>query len=72
MRTDARVLLWLISAYQRAVSPYLRGACRYYPSCSEYMSQAVAKYGAKRGLLLGLRRICRCHPFGGRGYDPVP
>ncbi|NPV70001.1 MAG: membrane protein insertion efficiency factor YidD [Firmicutes bacterium] len=68
----ARGALALIDLYQKAISPYLGRRCRYYPSCSEYMSEAVRKYGAARGIALGLRRVCRCHPFGGSGYDPVP
>lgn len=46
--------------------------CRYAPTCSQYAIEALQKHGAARGSVLALRRICRCHPFGGSGYDPVP
>ncbi len=61
-----------IRAYQAAISPWLPPACRYTPSCSEYARLAVERFGPWRGGGLGLRRLLRCHPFGGRGYDPVP
>jgi putative membrane protein insertion efficiency factor len=48
------------------------GSCRFHPSCSDYMAEAVARFGARRGTWLGLRRLIRCLPFGGHGYDPVP
>lgn len=62
----------MIVMYQRALSPFFGNVCRYEPSCSEYTRQAVEKYGALRGLLMGGRRILRCHPFQPGGYDPVP
>ena len=61
-----------IRAYQIAVSPLLPGACRFTPTCSEYARQAVTLHGAWRGSWLAARRLSRCHPFGGRGFDPVP
>jgi uncharacterized protein len=64
--------LALIRAYQLVVSPLLGPACRYEPSCSEYAREAVRRHGAVRGLGLALRRLGRCHPLGGCGYDPVP
>ncbi len=48
------------------------GGCRYFPSCSEYASEAIEKHGLLKGSLLGVKRISRCHPFGGSGFDPVP
>ncbi|MCS5697052.1 membrane protein insertion efficiency factor YidD [Desulfofundulus thermocisternus] len=57
--------------YQRFVSPLKPPACRFYPTCSEYAVQAVAKYGVVRGLLLACWRLLRCHPFCRGGYDPV-
>ncbi len=73
MRNLLRVLIRL---YQLVLSPtlmVLTGAgCRYEPSCSAYMSQALETHGVARGLWLGTRRLCRCHPWGGSGYDPVP
>jgi uncharacterized protein len=56
--------------YQVAIGPMLPKVCRYQPSCSEYFIQAVRKYGPVRGSIKGVWRICRCHPWGGSGYDP--
>ena len=67
-----RLIILPVRFYQRAVSPLLPPACRYTPTCSQYMVEAVAKHGALKGLYLGIRRILRCHPWGGHGYDPVP
>jgi len=61
----------LIRLYQLLVSPLLPPACRFVPSCSRYAEQAVRRYGVRRGAWLGLRRLCRCHPFNPGGYDPV-
>lgn len=66
------VLLGLIRGYQLLVSPFLGGNCRYQPSCSEYAREAIARHGALKGGALAVRRIGRCHPWGGSGYDPVP
>jgi len=68
----ARALIRLVRGYQRYVSPLLPDSCIYSPTCSEYMLEAVKKYGAVRGSWLGIRRILRCHPFHRGGYDPVP
>ena len=65
-------MLGLIRVYQIVLSPWLGPACRYSPSCSEYAALAIERHGALRGTWLGLRRILRCHPWGGSGYDPVP
>lgn len=66
---------WLIAAllrlYKRWISPLLPSACRYYPTCSEYMLEAVEKHGALKGVWLGLKRLFRCHPFHAGGFDPV-
>lgn len=62
----------MIRAYQLFVAPVLPPSCRYYPSCSHYAMEAVERHGPWRGSLLGLRRVLRCHPWGGSGYDPVP
>jgi uncharacterized protein len=62
----------VVRAYQLLVSPILPPSCRYLPSCSDYAIEALAKHGALRGSGLALRRLARCHPWGGSGYDPVP
>jgi len=67
-----RAALILIRAYQLVISPLLPPACRFYPSCSEYAREAVAKWGVWRGLGMTAKRVARCHPFGGHGFDPVP
>jgi len=66
------VVMFLIRGYQRFISPFLPRSCRFYPTCSEYTLQAVAKYGAAKGLWLGTRRIVKCGPWHPGGYDPVP
>ena len=71
-RAAALAITGLIRGYQLLVSPLFPPSCRYYPSCSHYAAEAVALHGAGRGLLLALRRLLRCHPWGGSGYDPVP
>lgn len=68
----ARLLTSGIVAYRRYVSPALPARCRFYPSCSAYAMEAVAKYGALRGTGLAIWRLARCHPFHPGGYDPVP
>ncbi|MEE9208273.1 MAG: membrane protein insertion efficiency factor YidD [Gemmatimonadota bacterium] len=67
-----RVLLLVIQAYQAGVSPLLPGACRFTPTCSEYARIAIDTHGVRRGAWLGVRRLLKCHPFGGLGPDPVP
>ena len=61
----------VIGAYRRLVSPVLPCACRFVPTCSDYAAEALRKHGAVKGGLLALRRLLRCHPFGGSGLDPV-
>lgn len=67
-----RLILGLLFLYKRTVSPMLPSACRFHPSCSEYMYEAVARHGAARGVWMGLRRLARCHPLNAGGLDPVP
>ncbi|MDR0524899.1 MAG: membrane protein insertion efficiency factor YidD [Spirochaetaceae bacterium] len=71
-KIEKRVALFLIRLYQYGISPYFPPCCRYTPTCSAYAYQAVEKYGVFKGLLLGFKRILRCHPFCPGGYDPVP
>ena len=72
MPPTVRVAVFLIRAYQLALSPFAGGACRFEPSCSAYAVSAVQEHGTWRGLQLALRRVARCHPLGGHGFDPVP
>ena len=67
-----QILIMLVRAYQVVLSPLMGGACRFEPSCSNYMIEALQVHGAVKGAVLGLWRILRCHPFGKSGYDPVP
>lgn len=66
------LLISLVKVYQGVLSPYLPNSCRYTPTCSQYMIEAVTKHGALKGGWLGLKRFGRCHPWGGSGPDPVP
>ncbi len=68
----ARALIGVVRVYRRWISPALPPACRFVPSCSAYAEEALRKHGAARGGWLAARRLLRCHPFGGSGYDPVP
>lgn len=65
-------LIFLVRAYQIVLSPMFGDCCRFTPSCSEYMIEALQVHGVWKGSWLGLKRILRCHPFGAKGYDPVP
>lgn len=65
-------LIAIVRMYQLVLSPYLPNSCRYTPTCSQYMIEALRKYGFFKGSWLGLKRIGRCHPWGGHGYDPLP
>jgi hypothetical protein len=68
----ARALILVARAWQAGPSVLAGATCRYQPTCSAYAIEAVSRYGAGRGGWLAARRLCRCHPLGGRGYDPVP
>ncbi len=68
----AHVLRILIRFYQLVISPFLPAHCRYWPTCSNYAKTAIHDHGALAGGWLALRRVGRCHPWGGSGYDPVP
>ena len=65
------ILIRAIRVYKLVLSPLLPSACRYYPTCSDYMRDAVQEYGAAKGIWMGLRRLGRCHPLHQGGYDPV-
>lgn len=65
-------VIFLIKLYQWTISPLFPSACRFQPTCSRYTIGAIEKHGLLKGIWLGARRIIRCHPWGGSGYDPVP
>jgi putative membrane protein insertion efficiency factor len=65
-------LIILIKIYQVLISPLIPPSCRFTPTCSQYTLEALKKYGILKGSWLGFRRIIKCHPWGGSGYDPVP
>jgi len=65
------IVIRVLRLYQIAVSPLLPSACRFHPTCSEYMRQAVDRHGVLKGTWMGLRRLGRCHPFHAGGFDPV-
>ena len=67
-----KIFIYLIKFYKGVISPHFPPACRYTPSCSSYAIEALQKYGAIKGSWLAIKRIGRCHPWGGSGYDPVP
>lgn len=68
----AHLLRALVIVYQWTLSPFIGRSCRFEPTCSNYALEALSKHGAIRGGWLTLRRLARCHPWGGWGYDPVP
>ena len=65
------IALGLLRIYKLCISPLLPSACRFHPTCSDYMKEAIEKHGVVRGVGLGLRRLSRCHPFREGGFDPV-
>ena len=68
----AALVLGLLRAYKLLISPLFTGSCRFYPSCADYMSEAIRVHGTVKGVWLGTRRLARCHPLGNHGFDPVP
>ncbi|NRB62426.1 MAG: membrane protein insertion efficiency factor YidD [Saprospiraceae bacterium] len=69
----SKILIFFIRIYQKTLSPLLgQNKCQYHPSCSHYSVGALSEWGLWKGLWLGMKRIGRCHPWGGHGYDPVP
>jgi uncharacterized protein len=67
-----RVLLAVLKGYKLLLSPLFSGYCRFHPSCADYSAQAIREHGALRGVWLSARRLGKCRPFGGHGFDPVP
>ena len=67
-----RFFIWLISIYQRLISPLVGPCCRFHPTCSEYAKQALESHGLVMGIWLTIKRLSKCHPLGGSGFDPVP
>ncbi len=67
-----KILIGMVRLYQGMISPYLGAKCRYEPTCSAYAIEALNKHGVLKGGWLGTKRICSCHPWGGKGFDPVP
>lgn len=65
-------LIGLVKFYQKCISPLKPASCRFSPTCSQYALEALKKYGPFKGLWLSIKRILKCHPWGGSGYDPVP
>lgn len=72
MSIVSRFLLAIIRVYQYTFSSFMGKSCRYHPTCSVYTAEAIRRFGAFRGSWLGVKRICRCHPYNDGGYDPVP
>lgn len=68
----SKILILFVRAYQIIISPFLPSSCRYTPTCSQYMIEAIQEWGFWKGTKLGLKRISTCHPWGGNGFDPVP
>jgi uncharacterized protein len=67
-----KALIFIVRTYKKVISPFLKNACRHYPTCSEYAIEAVDKHGAFKGMGLALIRLLKCHPYSKGGYDPVP
>ncbi len=67
-----KLLIALLRGYQYAISPMLGRNCRFYPTCSDYTLEAIERHGALKGMVLGIRRLMRCHPWHPGGFDPVP
>jgi len=76
LRYTRKAIIWVmllpIRFYQRCISPFTPPSCRFTPTCSQYAKEALIKHGPLKGTWLALRRLLRCHPWGGSGYDPVP
>lgn len=71
-RITGKFLILLVKFYQLVISPYLGSNCRHTPTCSNYMIEAIQRWGAVKGFWLGFKRLLKCHPWGTSGFDPVP
>ncbi|WP_035467598.1 membrane protein insertion efficiency factor YidD [Algoriphagus mannitolivorans] len=67
-----KIAIFPVLVYQYTISPLFPSSCRFTPTCSQYMKEAILKHGVLKGSFLGFKRIGRCHPWGGHGHDPVP
>lgn len=72
MNVFQKIAIFILRMYQVVLSPFLMNSCRFTPTCSQYGVEAVTKHGSLKGIWLTFRRILKCHPWGGSGYDPVP
>lgn len=72
MNIMARILMWIIKAYQVLLSPFFGQQCRFYPTCSQYALEVISKHGAIVGSYYAVRRLLRCHPWHAGGHDPIP
>ncbi|MBG37924.1 MAG: membrane protein insertion efficiency factor YidD [Flavobacteriales bacterium] len=66
------LLLFMIYLYQKFISPMMPASCRYTPTCSQYSKESIIKYGPFKGTYIAFKRVIKCHPWGGSGYDPIP
>ncbi len=67
-----KIPILMVKFYQIFISPFFPGVCRFRPTCSQYMIEAIETHGIFKGIYLGIKRLVKCHPWGGSGYDPVP
>jgi len=67
-----KIFIFPVLIYQYVISPFFPSSCRYTPTCSNYAKESILKHGVIKGTILSAKRISKCHPWGGKGYDPVP
>lgn len=67
-----QIVFFFIAFYKQVISPFTPSTCRYQPTCSSYLRDAIKTYGLRKGGIMGVKRILSCHPWGGKGFDPVP
>ena len=68
----SKIIIFLVKFYQKFISPFIPKRCRFQPTCSQYMIEAIQEWGLLKGFYLGLKRLFKCHPWGKHGYDPIP